>query len=89
MTLPHDPFSAYAVDPGGAARTGLLCIRPENGRQFLSDSRCRINTPQAITLLYNSWAAQVHAKVGLPRFFIQFGAWMLCGKTSRNRSHRR
>ena len=54
MTLPHDPFSAYAVDPGGAARTGLLCIRPENGRQFLSDSRCRINTPQAITLLYNS-----------------------------------
>jgi hypothetical protein len=86
MTLPDDPFGAWVVVPRRACRNGIACIWPENGCQL---HRSRINTPQAITLLYNSCAAQMHAKVAFPRFFIQFGAWMLCGKTSRNRSHRR
>jgi hypothetical protein len=51
MTLPDDPFGAWVVVPRRACRNGIACIWPENGCQF---HRSRINTPQAITLLYNS-----------------------------------
>ena len=90
MTLRYDPFHAYLVDPGGTRQNGNPFVSARK-RWPISELLTAPASPrlQAITLLYNSWASQVHAKVAFPRFFIQFGAWMLCGKISRNRSYRR
>jgi CheY-like chemotaxis protein len=71
--LPADRGRDRAGDPGGTCgnRNALVF-----GLKTVANSKPSTVLPcrgLAITPLYNSWAAPVHAKVGVPRVFIQSG----------------